>query len=624
MCGITGYFDSNLNRKHLTPIIHKMTDIIDYRGPDADGFFVEDGIALGHRRLSIIDLSSGAQPMANKKQSVWIVFNGEIYNFPEIRDEFEKEGYRFQTHSDTEVLIALYEKYGEEMLPRINGMFAFAIWDARKRKLFLARDRMGKKPLFYFQKGKMLIFGSEMKSILAAGKIPRELSPQALDMFFSFGFVPAPYTILKDIQKLLPGYYMVFSENEQRIVQYWDVKFDPVPMDTSRSKMEDRLDELLYNAVTRRLISDVPLGAFLSGGVDSSSVVGLMARYNKIPVESFTIDFDEGDYSEAADARVVAEYFKTNHHELTVKPSSFDILQDAVWHFDEPFGDSSAIPTYYVSKMARENVTVILSGDGGDELFAGYSRYMRMDQLKGFENVPSWIKKYLLAPFADVLPLNFPARNRIMAIAHQNNSDFGLGIYPYIKQLIFSGDMKRLVKQTPLSLHSFPHIASLQGMHPLSRKQYLDIKLYLPDDILVKVDKMSMANSLETRAPLLDYTLAEFAATLPPQWHVENNEGKAFLKKVVGRFLPEHVFNKAKHGFSIPKKTWFKAELKDFSNQVLLNERARQRGVLDSRMVEKILHLHNTGERDYSKWIWCLLNLELWFKTFIDADTRRI
>jgi len=624
MCGITGFFDPDMDKRKLTPVIRKMTDIIDYRGPDADGFYVENGLALGHRRLSIIDLSSGAQPMANKKQTVWIVFNGEIYNFPEIRASFESDGYPFQTHSDTEVLIALYEKYGVDMLPRINGMFAFALWDVKKKKLFLARDRMGKKPLFYFQKGNRLIFGSEMKSILATRDVPRELASQALDMFFNFGFVPAPYTILKDIRKLLPGNYMVFSEKEKRTVQYWDVKFNPISPDTPRQKMEDQLDELLYNAVTRRLISDVPLGAFLSGGVDSSSVVGLMARYNKIPVESFTIDFDEGDYSEASDARIVARHFNTHHHELTVKPSSFDILQDAVWHFDEPFGDSSAIPTYYVSKMAREKVTVILSGDGGDELFAGYSRYLRMDQLKGYAGLPPWIKKYLLAPFADMLPLNFPARNRIMAIAHQNNSDFGLGIYPYVKHLIFSGDLKRELKQTPLTLNSFPHIAPLDGMHPLSRKQYLDIKLYLPDDILVKVDKMSMANSLETRAPLLDYTLAEFAATLPPQWLVENNEGKAFLKKVVGRFLPEHVFNKAKHGFSIPKKTWFKAELKDFSREVLLSERARHRGVLDNRMVEKILHLHNTGERDYSKWIWCLLNLELWFNTFMDVDTRRV
>jgi len=309
---------------------------------------------------------------------------------------------------------------------------------------------------------------------------------------------------------------------------------------------------------------------------------------------------------------------------MTVNPSSFEILQEAVWHFDEPFGDSSAIPTYYVSKMAREHVTVILSGDGGDELFAGYSRYMRMDQLKGFERLPRWLRSYFLAPFADMLPLNFPARNRLMAIAHQNESDFGLGIYPFIKHLIFAGDLKKEIQKTPLCLDAFPHIKPLEGMHPLSRKQYLDIKLYLPDDILVKVDKMSMANSLETRAPLLDYTLAEFAAKLPPEWLVENGQGKAFLKKVTGRFLPDHVFNKAKHGFSIPKKTWFKADLKAFSREILLSERARQRGILNSALVEKILNLHQSGERDYSKWIWCLLNLELWHKTFVDADTRRV
>lgn len=624
MCGISGCYYSNSAAGDLRPLIEKMTDLITHRGPDGHGYFVEDEIALGHRRLSIIDLSLGAQPMSNREKTVWIVFNGEIYNFREIRKEFENENYPFQTHSDTEVLIALYEKYGVDLLEKINGMFVFAIWDVKRRQLFIARDRLGKKPLFYHMSAEKFIFASEMKSILADPSVPREVSPESVEMFFTFGFVPAPYTILKDVQKLLPGHYMLVSADQKIIRKYWDVEFCPISPNGRMERYKDELYDLLYQAVKRRLISDVPLGAFLSGGVDSSSVVGMMSIVNELPVKTFTIGFEESEYSEADDARLVAEHFKTTHEELFVRPSSFEILPDIVWHFDEPFGDSSAIPTFFVSKMARQFVTVVLSGDGGDEMFAGYTRYQRIDQLRRFKRFPRWLKRYALAPLAEVAPLNFPAKNMLMDIASDNAGPFGLGIYPYIKGIVFSDMLKKQLNGFELNYQSFPHLEKVDHLNALSRHQYLDIKLYLPDDILTKVDKMSMANSLETRAPLLDYTIAEFAAKLPAEWQIVDGEGKAFLKDVVRRYLPSNVFTKPKHGFSIPKNTWFKGDLKAFAGEVLLSRRARERGYFNSDVIEKVLRVHAEGNRDYSKWIWCLLNFEIWHRLFIDADTRKV
>ncbi len=621
MCGITGYFDTTQSAETLNPKIKKMTDLILHRGPDGEGYYVKNGIALGHRRLSIIDLAAGAQPMSNSDGTAWIIFNGEIYNFPELREQLLKSNYPFRTHSDTEVIIALYEKYGTELLQKINGMFAFAIWDEPRKRLFIARDRLGKKPLFYYWDNQRLIFGSEMKSILAEPEVSREVSESSVNMFFNFGFIPAPHSIFKNIKKIMPGHYAICSEGYFSQHKYWDVNFQPVEQ-ADKAKLENELYELLYNAVKRRLISDVPLGAFLSGGIDSSSVVGLMSIVNEKPVETFTIGFEEGDYSEAEDARFIAENFKTNHQEMVVKPSSVGILRDTVWHFDEPFGDSSAIPTYYVSQMARKYVTVILSGDGGDEMFAGYTRYQRMEKMSVYDKWPDWLKNKVVGPLGNMLPLNFPAKNRLMAIA--NNGEFGLGIYPYIKPKIFSQDLIESFEKNPLTRFHFPQIEQYDHLHPLSQRQYLDIKLYLPDDILMKVDKMSMKHSLETRAPLLDYTIAEFAAKLPPEFHIRNGEGKDFLKNVVSRFLPNEIFNKPKHGFSIPKKLWFKKELKDFSHDVLLSSKAGSRPYFNRQMVEKVLNTHSSNEKDYSKWIWCLLNFELWHNLFIDSDSRKI
>ncbi|GAB4335185.1 MAG: asparagine synthase (glutamine-hydrolyzing) [Calditrichia bacterium] len=625
MCGITGYFSFERHPENIESLIRKMTDQLEHRGPDAAGIFTDDRIALGHRRLSIIDLSESAtQPMSNADGTLQIVFNGEIYNFPEIRQRFVKEGYPFKTRSDTEVLLALYEKYGVEMLPHINGMFAFAIWDAPKKRLFAARDRMGKKPFYYFRDHRRFIFGSELKSILADSSVPRNVSPESVEMYFSFIFIPGSYTIFKDIHKLPPGHFLLVTPDQFKVEKYWDINFDPVSPDSDKSRYFDELDHLLQAAVKRRMISDVPLGAFLSGGIDSSAVVGMMSEQDEQPVKTFTIGYQESDYSETADARFVAEHFRTEHREMVLRPSAVEALQKLVWHFDEPFGDASGISTFYVSRFARQHVTVALSGDGGDELFAGYTRYLRRNDRLTSEHFPIWLRR-LLRPAVDRLfPINLPGRNTLLSLLNPSDSRQELGIFPYVKNRLFSGDFRLTLGDFEINLSLFPHLQPVDHLHPQLRHQYLDIKLYLPDDILVKVDRTSMAVSLEARAPLLDYTVAEFAAKLPPEWQLENRVGKAFLKTVLRRHLPEEVFNKPKHGFDIPKKHWFRRELYQYAREIVLSPRAVQRGYFDLKMVDRIFRDHAAGKDDYSVWLWTMLVFELWNQTFIDADTRRI
>lgn len=624
MCGIAGYFSFGVGAPDSESTVRAMIDTMVHRGPDGSGVFSDRHVSLGHRRLSIIDLSLGQQPMSNAAKTLWVTFNGEIYNFVELRDELEHAGFAFRTHSDTEVLLALYQQYGTGMLSRLNGMFAFAIWDVCNRTLFLARDRVGKKPLYYYHDRERFLFASELKALLCESHVPRVIHYPSVDMFFHFGFIPAPYTIFQDARKLLPGHYMVVREDDIRIEKYWDINYRVVPTESEREKWEERLRELLYQAVKRRLISDVPLGAFLSGGLDSSGVVGLMAHIQREPVSTFTIEFEEADHSEGEMAKLVASHFGTAHHEFTVKPLSFEKLPDLVWHFDEPFGDSSAIPTYSVSKIARDHVTVVLSGDGGDELFGGYSRYQRMTADRWKKHVPVWVREAVIGPLSRYLPLNAPGRNLFLSLGRRSHGDFGDGIYPYIKDLLFSDGLLEEMKDFTLSYETFPQLGPMCHMHPLSRRQYQDIKLYLPDDILMKVDKMSMAHSLETRAPLLDYTLIEFSTQLPPEWQIHNGVGKAFLRSVLKSYLPAPLFRNPKHGFTIPKRAWFKQELKQYARDILLSRQSRERGLLDVGMVERVLDLHVRGDRDYSKWIWCLLNFELWHQTFMDKATRRV
>jgi asparagine synthase (glutamine-hydrolysing) len=607
--------------------LKKMNCLLSHRGPDDEGIFIDADVALGHRRLSIIDLSpSGHQPMTTADDCLWIIFNGEIYNFLELRMELEKQGCRFRTYSDTEAILHAYKIFGEACVKYLNGMFAFAIWDKLRKKLLLARDRLGKKPLYYFHHENKFVFASEMKAILAMPEVPREIDMAALSFYLTNGYIPAPWSIFKHIRKIREAHYLVYENGCIAETPYWQLPEDEPDLHRSEDDYTEELEALLYDATRCRLISDVPLGAFLSGGIDSSAIVAMMAKANDQPVKTFTIDFAEKGFSEIEDAHRVANHCKTQHRVLEVKTDAIAVLPKLVWHFDEPFADSSAIPTYYVSQMAREHVTVILSGDGGDELFAGYVNYLKRDDYKHFLRLPSGFRKLTFGKIARALPIQAPMRNfmKYVAMASPDDGPGALGHYPYIKEDIVAAAMREELQKHDPTAPQREILAALKSKDRLTRLQFTDTRLYLPGDILVKVDRMSMANSLETRAPLLDYRLVEFAARLPVHLKMQNGITKYLLKKVLRRHLPPEIVAKRKHGFAVPINQWLQTTLNGYTKQILLDGCCRRRGIFDPQIVQQVLNLHAQGRRDYSAWIWLMLNLELWFQNFIDASTRRV
>ncbi len=624
MCGIAGYIVPGGDAEAKREVLKAMCDRIVHRGPDGEGMLFRGQAGLGHRRLSIIDLGGGAQPMSTPDGKLSVVFNGEIYNFPELRRELEGKGYAFQTNSDTEILLHGYHAWGPLLLQRLNGMFVFALWDAPNQRLFAARDRLGKKPLYYHHDAHRFLFASEMKSLLVESAVSREIDPVAMDDYFSYGYIPAPRTAFKAVQKLRPGYSLTWEGGKLQLAQYWDVQYKPNAECKTEDDYVDKLQDLLGAAVKRRLLSDVPLGAFLSGGIDSSTIVGLMAKVSNGPVRTFTAGFQDKAFDETEAARTVANAFGTLHREQVIKPDALAILPQLVWHFDEPFADSSAVPTYYVSQAARKEVTVILSGDGGDELFAGYNLYQWKDRYARYKLIPQGLRKTLLGTAGRILPWNAPGRNMLLRVANLEAYDAGevVELYPPIKSALYTADWTRKIHgHDPVM--AIKHWAHAPENH-LSRMQYQDTKVYLPEDILMKVDKMSMANSLETRAPLLDYTVVEFAASIPPEMQMKDGRGKYILRKLASRFLPPEIMNKKKQGFAIPREKWFQGELKEYAREILTSGEFKQRGYFRPERVAAMLEEHNRGGRDYSMWIWSLLNFELWHRTFVDAGTRRI
>jgi asparagine synthase (glutamine-hydrolysing) len=627
MCGIAGAVETAQPSRLTESVLRRMADLLAYRGPDDHGVAVIPPAGMAHRRLSIIDLSPGGhQPKALEEAGLTLVFNGEIYNFLELREELEGRGVVFRTRSDTEVLLRAYEIWGADSLQRLNGMFAFAIWDERRRRLFAARDRVGKKPLFYHHAPGRLVFASEMKAILGYGDIDREVDAAALNEFLSTGVIGAPRTILRAVRKLPPAHFLTYENDRLSIQPYWDVTFRVADESIPEEEHVERLEGLFCEAVRRRMISDVPLGAFLSGGIDSSAVVGMMARLSDLPVKTYTIGFEEKGYSEVEDARRVARHFGTDHHEFQVKPSAISILPELVWHFDEPFGDSSAIPTWYVSRIAAEHVKVALAGDGGDELFAGYTRYRDSLRTPPYHLIPGALRKGVLAPIADRMPLNAPGRNRLYAAAHHAplTPGYGLGLFPYIKERLLSPEMSAQVAVAEAGNGGHFEARELRSLDLLSRLQYIDTKRYLPEDILTKVDRMSMAHSLEVRAPLLDYTLVEYVASIPPTLKLRNGVAKYLFRRMASKYLPKEVLDKPKQGFGVPTGSWFQEELREHARAILLDPVTLRRGYFRRKTVEQMLDLHAAGQRDYGTWIWCLLVLEQWHRMFLDPGTRRI
>lgn len=625
MCGIAGIVEFASGRAPSVEGLQRMANALFHRGPDAGGVYRAGGVGLAHRRLSIIDLASGQQPMPSPDGQVCLVFNGEIYNFLELRHALERRGYAFRTRSDTEVLLALYLDAGLEAFAKLNGMFACAFWDGRSRQLVLARDRFGKKPLFYYQDGQRFMFASEIKALLAYGGIERRVDLTALHEYLTFGYITGAHTIVQGIRRLPPAHLLVVRDGRAMCRPYWEFTFQPAAKPPPEAEAVERLEDLLRQAVRRRLISDVPLGAFLSGGLDSSAVVALMAEASTRPVQTFTVGFEESDYSELEDARVVAEHLRTDHHELIVKPSAMDILPDLVWYLDEPCGDSSAVPTYYVCRAARQHVTVALSGDGGDEVFAGYRRYQDLTRYRRMARLPAWVRRGLVKPLSHVVPFTWPGWNYLYAMGALKNRELpcALGIYPYIQEQLYAPDLKRQLNGCDALAPVETLLRQAAHLDPVSRYQYLDTRHYLPGDILTKVDRMSMANSLEVRSPLLDYTLVEYMAALPVAFKLRQGLSKYIFRQVCSRLLPPSTLSKRKQGFAIPTDRWFQRELRASAEEILLDSRALARGYFRRDTLERLLRHHVSGRRDYSTWIWCLVVLEMWQRLFLDEAWER-
>ena len=629
MCGIAGIINTEANPDVDAGTIHRMCQTIVHRGPDDEGIYAKGGVGLGMRRLSIIDLSGGHQPVHNEDQSVWVVFNGEIYNFPELRPELEARGHHFYTNTDTEVIVHLYEDLGADFVQKLRGMFAIALYDVRRRRLLLARDRLGKKPLHYaIHKGRLL-FGSEIKTILAVEPQLAEVNLQSLLRYFYFGYIPDPETAFTRIQKLPPGHLLELADGQCTVRQYWDLPTYGTHGPGSEEECLEELEHRLEEAVRIRLIADVPLGAMLSGGTDSSTVVALMARASSKPVKTFSIGFRSKDFNEADYARIVAKRFRTDHHELIVDPDLTQTLESLTRSMEEPFADSSMVPTYYVSRLARQHVTVALSGDGGDELFAGYERYQINLRRRKFDVIPKWAGwgyRHLIDP---AVPNAMYGRRLAynLSLPWPDRYIDGLSLLPAFarERSFFSGDFLKSVASCEDPSGSFRRCAvNAPARDPLSQLMYLDTKTYLVGDILTKVDRMSMATSLEVRVPILDHVFVEWVTGLPAGWKLRASQGtcqpKYILRKLAERVgVPPEVLYRPKQGFSLPLIHWLRNELRGELPRLLLEPRSLQRGYFEPRAVRRLLDEHWRGRRDHSYQIWLLLVLELWHRNFLEA-----
>jgi asparagine synthase (glutamine-hydrolysing) len=620
MCGIAGMAQTHPDGAIDSAMIHRMCEAIVHRGPDDEGIFVKAGVGLGMRRLSIIDIEGGHQPVFNEDKSVWIVFNGEIYNFPELRSELLARGHRFSTHTDTEVIVHLYEEHGADCVQKLRGMFAFALYDEGAGRLLLARDRLGIKPLHYALHNGTLLFASEMRAILAVRPKLAQVDQAALLQYMYFGYIPDPATAFQSIRKLPPGHILEFEKGQIKIRQYWDFPqygtFEPAGEEELVEELEFRLAE----AVRIRLIADVPLGAMLSGGMDSSTIVALMARATSQPVKTFSIGFRQAEFNEAPYARIVAQKFGTDHHELILEPDILDTVEMLTRHMEEPFGDSSMLPTYFISCLARKHVTVALSGDGGDEAFAGYERYRIHLEDRSYKWIPQWAGPLYRDYVHPLVPYRMPGRNLAYSISlpWQQRYIEGISFQSFQREMgILSDDF---VASDKAPLRGFEEYLDKAPAHdPLSRVLYLDSKTYLPGDILTKVDRMSMATSLEARVPMLDHVFLEWVTALKPRWKMGNGSQKFILKKLAERLgIPGEVLNRPKQGFALPLGHWMRNELKDLVQTTLLDGETLNRGYFQQRGVKRMLDEHFHGRRDHSARLWRLLMFELWHRNFLE------
>jgi asparagine synthase (glutamine-hydrolysing) len=632
MCGIAGFLRHHSHsRAEDRELLSGMCAQIAHRGPDAEGMYFNGGTALGHRRLSIIDVSGGEQPLGNEDGTVQVVFNGEIYNFLELRADLARKGHQFRTRSDTEVLVHLYEEHGEAMPEFLNGMYAFAIWDARRQYLLLARDRLGKKPLYYSMSmpAMRLCFASEAKALLAVPGFSPQLNEKAVADFLSLSYVPEPETIYRNVLKLPPAHTLLVTPSGSRLRRYWAPQFT----DGSGKSLDATVEELrclAADSVSRRMISDVPLGAFLSGGVDSSAVVGFMARNSAEPIKTYSIGFNDKRFDELAYARMAAEQNATDHREEVVTPEIFEMLDTLVKHFDEPFGDSSAIPMLYLSRMTRRYVTVALSGDGADELFGGYRRYyFGVLEEKLREKFPGWFRRSVIHagaqcyPKFDFLPRPFRAKTLLGNLSQEIGDAYFTSMSTFRDgdlNSILACEMASSLKDYSPREEYRKRFAAVAHLHPLQQMQAVDFETYLPGDILVKADRTTMAYSLESRSPWLDYRLAELACSMPPGMKLHGRTGKYAFRKAVEPYVPASLLRRTKMGFSVPLASWFRGSLKElFESSVLGSE-----GLFSRAEARRIWQEHQSGVCNHDRKLWNLLMLALWHTRYLGADSSRV
>lgn len=624
MCGICGIANYSASNPVERERIERMNRTIAHRGPDDDGFYVRGNVGLGHRRLSIIDLAGGKQPIFNEDGSIVIVFNGEIYNFADLTDDLAASGHRFRTRSDTETIVHAYEEYGDSCVERLRGMFAFALWDGRRKRLLLARDRLGKKPLYYYAGANSLIFASEIKALLENPEVPREVDPDALKLYLALRYVPGPRTIFREIYKLQPGHYLALENGIVRTCAYWDVQFDPAAALEPR-----RLEEfhhLLDESVRLRLISEVPLGVFLSGGLDSSSILAVMSRITGGErIKTFSVGYEasegaEEESNEFAYARMAAEAFGADHHEYRVRVTDFrDFVPDLVWHLDEPMADPSCIPLYFIARLAREHITVVLSGEGADELLGGYGIYGKM---LAIERARRWLPfASSLAPALALLSRDEKTRRYLNAAGLPLEARYrGVcrGLFPHQVDGLLGG-----LTGVELALDSVfaPYYANAP-QDPLSRMLYVDQKVWLPDDLLLKADKMTMATALELRVPFLDHKLVEFAARLPNSAKLNGGRGKWLLRQAMSGVLPEPILTRSKKGFPVPTQTWLGTRLREFTREALLARDSACRRYMDAAALESLVREHEDGRHQRHEEIWTLLVFEFWHRIFIDRSVQ--
>ncbi len=626
MCGIVGIV-RNDGKPVDEELLARMNNAIRHRGPDEDGFYVNGSVGLAMRRLAIIDLKSGQQPIHNRDRSSWIVFNGEIYNYLELREKLEKLGHTFYTNSDTEAIVHAYDQFGADCPNHLRGMFAFAIWNERTQELFLARDRVGKKPLLYAEVNGQLIFGSEFTALLLHPDISRDIQPEALDHYLSFMCIPAPMTVYRSIRKLEPGHWLRWHNGNVERQRYWEPDFTK-KIDISEEEAGERTVEILRDAVRVRLMSEVPLGAFLSGGIDSSAVVALMSQESSERVKTFSIGFDEQDFSELHHARRVAEHVGAEHHEFIVRPDAIEVLPMLVEHYGEPYADSSALPTYYVAKETRKHVTVALNGDGGDESFAGYERYIAMGLTEKYRKVPSFVRESLIREAVNLIPTDPTKRSKIKSaqrllavVSHPKTNRYMHWMSTFNEEMkgpLYSDFFREQTADANATGILENWFKRANGIGIVDALLLTDQMTYLPNDLLVKVDIATMAVSLEARSPFLDHHVIEFAASLPQNLKLRRLTGKYLLKKVLRKLLPSENLTRRKMGFGVPIGHWFRGKMQPFLREVVLSDKALGRGLFKPETVRQLVDSHTRAERDYSHQLWTLLMLELWFNRFID------